>query len=115
AVDDGHGVRPLPGRVEGRDVRELFGRRGDRGGGRAVEGRVGHRDLPSGRGGEAPILAFRSEAAKRRSWQPRFRVSHSKAVRLLAALVLSALLTLAIVAGVVRIVGGISKPPRMHP
>jgi hypothetical protein len=36
-------------------------------------------------------------------------------VRLLAALVLSALLTLAIVAGVVRIVGGISKPPRMHP
>jgi hypothetical protein len=35
-------------------------------------------------------------------------------VRLLAALVLTALLTLAIVAGAVRIVGGLSAPPRKH-
>jgi hypothetical protein len=51
AVDDGHGVRPLACWVERGDVRQLLRRRRDRVGRRAVEGRVGHRDLPSGRGG----------------------------------------------------------------
>ena len=64
-----------------------------------------------GRGGETSILAFQSEAAL---LAVRFSAVTLAAVKPLAALVLSALLTLAIVVGTVRIVGSFWPPPRVH-